>query len=82
MININSYKSCAVWILLIPIIYLFSGCAKSDKQTDVSSLGKPADIEPDYSGTVIPPNIAPLNFVIKTPAKNISYKFIPTKEIQ
>lgn len=28
-------------------------------------IGRPARIHPDYSGTVIPPNIAPLNFLVQ-----------------
>lgn len=31
------------------------------------SISRPARIRPDYSGTVIPPNIAPLNFAIREP---------------
>ena len=28
------------------------------------SVARPAKIKPDYAGVVIPPNIAPLNFVV------------------
>lgn len=31
-------------------------------------VSAPANIKPDYSGIVIPPNIGPLNFVIHEPA--------------
>jgi len=33
--------------------------------TQYSSIDRPAKVQPDYAGSVIPPNIAPLNFVIK-----------------
>lgn len=33
--------------------------------TQYSVINRPAEIRPDYSGTVIPPNIAPLNFLIQ-----------------
>ena len=33
-----------------------------------SSVGRPARIRPDYSGMVIPPNIAPLNFLVQEKA--------------
>lgn len=32
-------------------------------------LSRPPRIHPDYAGIVIPPNIAPLNFVVKEPGK-------------
>ena len=34
---------------------------------DYSDSGRPAKIYPDYSSTVIPPNIAPLNFMVEEP---------------
>jgi len=32
---------------------------------EYDSVGRPARIHPDYAGTVIPPNIAPLNFLVQ-----------------
>jgi Tol biopolymer transport system component len=34
---------------------------------DFETVDRPARIRPDYSGSVIPPNIAPLNFAIQEP---------------
>ena len=34
---------------------------------DPDHAGRPARIDPDYSGCTIPPNIAPLNFVVQEP---------------
>ncbi|HNS19681.1 MAG TPA: hypothetical protein PKH24_04240 [Sedimentisphaerales bacterium] len=39
-----------------------SGPAVPDQ---ASPVGRPARIEPDYGGVVIPPNIAPLNFLVR-----------------
>jgi len=33
--------------------------------TQYSSINRPAKVQPDYTGSVIPPNIAPLNFVVE-----------------
>jgi hypothetical protein len=33
--------------------------------TQYSSIDRPAKVQPDYAGSVIPPNIAPLNFIIQ-----------------
>lgn len=43
-------------------IFIFSGCRTSIK--DYSETAKLPGIFPDYTGVVIPPNIAPLNFII------------------
>ena len=37
---------------------------RRDKLDEHSHIGRPAHIKPDYAGAVIPPNIAPLNFII------------------
>jgi len=62
---IKNYKRCVYGLFLIPILFLNFCCTKPDIPSDALSLGRPAEIEPDYSGIVIPPNIAPLNFLIK-----------------
>jgi hypothetical protein len=33
--------------------------------TQYSSIDRPAKVQPDYTGSVIPPNIAPLNFIVQ-----------------
>jgi hypothetical protein len=32
-----------------------------------TEVGRPPEIDPDYTNTVIPPNIAPMNFIVKEP---------------
>jgi hypothetical protein len=51
-------------------IFLFlltAACSSFDG--DVQPAGRIASIEPDYNGVTIPPNIAPLNFIIKEEGK-------------
>jgi len=65
--NINSYiKISYYWIPLLGLLFLCAGCSTTPEgRTDIQSAGRCACIEPDYSGILIPPNIAPLNFSIK-----------------
>ncbi|OHB78782.1 MAG: hypothetical protein A2Z25_13245 [Planctomycetes bacterium RBG_16_55_9] len=53
--------TCA--LIIIAMIYVFRGNEVSIAQYDV--IDRPAEVLPDYSGGVIPPNIAPLNFLIR-----------------
>ena len=41
---------------------------------DFTPVERPAQTEPDYGGTVIPPNIAPLNFFIDEPGEGFCAK--------
>jgi hypothetical protein len=43
------------------------GCSSSSPWKDATVVPRPAIIQPDYSGIIIPPNIAPLNFRIEEP---------------
>jgi len=50
--------------LLIGLLY----CTSSNRKIvieEFNSVDRPARIHPDYINTVIPPNIAPLNFLIR-----------------
>ncbi|MFB3893205.1 MAG: cytochrome C biosynthesis protein [Phycisphaerae bacterium] len=38
---------------------------------DATEAGRPARIHPDYAGVTIPPNIAPMNFVVDEPAREV-----------
>jgi Tol biopolymer transport system component len=42
-------------------------------------VDRPARIDPDYANTVIPPNIAPLNFQVKEPARRYYVKVYADK---
>jgi hypothetical protein len=51
-------------VLLIGLSY----CTSSNSRIvikEFNSVDRPAVIHPDYTNTVIPPNIAPLNFLIR-----------------
>jgi Tol biopolymer transport system component len=53
--------SCA--IILLVLLYTLRG--ENVTITQYNEINRPAKIRPDYSGAVIPPNIAPLNFVVQ-----------------
>jgi hypothetical protein len=65
MIFNNYLKIASYWILLILIILLCVGCLNQKSVQDAKPIGRLPIIQPDYSGIVIPPNIAPLNFFIQ-----------------
>lgn len=45
------------------VVYVLRG--KKVSISEYSSVSRPAKIRPDYTGIVIPPNIAPLNFTVQ-----------------
>jgi hypothetical protein len=69
MISINKKT---YWIISIPLLLLilFLLLNKTSINTENSvAVEKLPKIDPDYSGSVIPPNIAPLNFKINEPGQ-------------
>jgi hypothetical protein len=50
---------------LIAVSLLYARRNRKVTIKQYSSIDRPAKVQPDYAGSVIPPNIAPLNFVIK-----------------
>ena len=61
----DNIKSTIVGMISILLFVLCAGCSTPKKGTDIQSIGRPPIIHPDYSGIIIPPNIAPLNFFIQ-----------------
>jgi hypothetical protein len=56
----------AIMICALIAFSLFYSCSDNKVQiTQYNSIDRPAKIQPDYANCVIPPNISPLNFVIK-----------------
>ena len=53
--------TCA--LIIFVLLFVFRGNEVSITQYNV--INQPAKIRPDYTGTIIPPNIAPLNFIIQ-----------------
>ncbi len=73
--KMSSYSekgACKKW-LLAAVVPAIAGIAAFGLQPGVPAAGqcisveRPAKIRPDYCGIVIPPNIAPLNFLIEEP---------------
>jgi len=50
----------AVWLV---------GSCRDQSPGSVVSVPRPPSISPDYAGVAVPPNIAPLNFVIREPGR-------------
>jgi len=50
---------------LIAVSLLYACRDRKVTITQYSSIDQPAKAQPDYTGSIIPPNIAPLNFVIQ-----------------
>ena len=51
--------------ILIAVLLLYARRDKKVTITQYNSIDRPAQIQPDYAGSVIPPNIVPLNFIIQ-----------------
>ncbi len=48
---------------------VFFGCTAGPRDlADATPVNRLPQIRPDYAGCVIPPNIAPLNFLVEEPA--------------
>jgi len=50
---------------LLPGLVFFSSCIRGNREVASDNITKQAVIYPDYSGVIIPYNIAPMNFIIK-----------------
>lgn len=60
-----SIKSLIIPLLALPVV-LLCACSKTySVPQNATANGKPVSIFPDYTDITIPPNIAPLNFMIK-----------------
>lgn len=57
---------CAIIVCALIAASLLYACRDRDVTiAQYSAIDRPAKVQPDYAGSVIPPNIAPLNFVIQ-----------------
>ncbi|UCD52591.1 MAG: hypothetical protein JSW27_08130, partial [Phycisphaerales bacterium] len=54
-------------IMTALVVALSLGSCRNDAPEAPVALARPPRITPGYAGVVIPPNIAPLNFVINEP---------------
>lgn len=60
----KTYICIASLLLIYGAIYIFTGRGLSYEISDCQNIARKADIRPDCSDCVIPPDIAPLNFAI------------------
>jgi hypothetical protein len=69
ILNFSNFMKNACFVILMGIL---SAC--SDPEQTFTEIQREPLITPDYSGITIPPNIAPLNFIIKEKAENYLVK--------
>ena len=62
-----SITDLLVYLALVEILFVFSGCQKATLPDTFTEAENQAVIYPDYTDTTIPPNIAPMNFLIEEP---------------
>lgn len=69
--SLASERRFMVWsFILIIAAFCFIGCTRTHiPSDDVTEISETPSIYPDYTGLVIPPNIAPLNFEIEIPGQ-------------
>ncbi len=79
--NIKSlFKLKIIVTSIILFILLFSGCIRGDfPNGKIESFPEPPIIYPDYANVIVPPNIAPLNFLIKEKAKSFYVEIYSVK---
>jgi len=72
--NLCTFDLCTCALMacaLMTCALMLAGCDNAPKQqiqnSACRSVGQPPRIRPDYCDTVIPPNIAPLNFTVEEP---------------
>ncbi|MBW6500258.1 MAG: hypothetical protein K0B05_02595 [Bacteroidales bacterium] len=68
-------KRSFIVLTLVCGILFFPGC-RTEKRADIRNAGHTPLVEPDYIGVTIPPNIAPMNFMIRE--DGISYRVTAT----
>jgi len=70
--------------VLAAILISLSYCTSNNKKPvidEFNSVDRPAEIHPDYTDTVIPPNVAPLNFRIREKGAGRKYRYLQPKTI-
>jgi hypothetical protein len=65
-------RSLAVGLLLLILARAFTVLAQADRAAPV---GRALKLSPDYTGIVLPPNIAPLNFKVEEPGAGYRAEF-------
>jgi len=64
-------KRPSIWpVLAFQLVFFSWFCTAGASQDSATLLNRPPVLKPDYAGITIPPNIAPLNFIIQEPASD------------
>ena len=58
----------ALTLLAFAAVWSVGSC-RDETPESVVTVPRPPKVTPDYAGVVVPPNIAPLNFVIREPGR-------------
>lgn len=58
------FRAGIITAITFVVFSLYAGCARRPPGEDCIAVSRPPAVFPDYSNTVIPPNIAPLNFTV------------------
>ncbi|MGE5419718.1 MAG: TolB family protein [Chloroflexota bacterium] len=72
-------KNPCLTLLYLFCCFILSSCGEKPAG-NFQAAGTPASITPEYSGIVIPPNIAPLNFRINEPGKGFFVKVVSSSD--
>lgn len=69
--NFKIYKNIVILVLFVALL---NSCGNRHIPKDYDETVKKPVIFPDYTGLTIPPNIAPLNFMIKEPGEKFAVR--------
>ncbi len=73
-------KRPTIWLVLAFQLVFFSRlCTARAGQDSAAQLNRPPVLKPDYAGITLPPNIAPLNFIIQEPASDYRVRIFGAK---
>jgi hypothetical protein len=77
----NKFYRYTIFLAVVLIVLSISLLVYSKKVTlePSISIDRPAQINPDYCGIICPPNIAPLNFVVKEEGREYFVKIYSEK---
>jgi hypothetical protein len=75
----STYLAKLLYIILSSILLI---CCRSKPQDDFGVSALQPKMDPDYSNVTIPPNIAPLNFIIKEDGSAYFVKFSSSTETE
>ncbi len=66
--KLNRFQVIAFFVSVTTLVLAISSCRDEGPESLIPT-GRPPAVRPDYVGITIPPNIAPLNFIINEPGQ-------------